>query len=129
LNEKLRVGVPSLDSEHRILAAQVDAIERVSSRGDASPHELQDLLQRLVEEAAEHFAAEQDLMRATGYPDREAHAREHDRLLQHVSALLSSHASGRAPITLFTARSLREWLEQHIEGSDRALGEYLLRRS
>jgi hemerythrin len=118
-----------MDGEHRVLAALVDAIERGASRADASPGELQDLLLRLVEETADHFAAEHELMRATAYPEREAHVREHDRLLRHVSALLSSHAAGRPSITIFTARSLREWLEKHIEGSDRALAEYLLSRS
>ena len=123
-NDAFAVGVESMDRAHRVQAALVDAIERGVNRG-GDPREVQDLLLRLVEETTDHFAAEHDLMRARGFPEREAHVEEHDKLLQHVSALLGSHSAGQPRTTVDLARSLRDWLVRHLEGSDRALGEFL----
>lgn len=113
-----------MDDAHRLQAGLVDALERAICER-AGDEKVQELLLQLVERTSDHFAAEQDLMRASAYPAYKAHVEEHDRLLQHVSMLLASHAAGRRQLTLEVARSLRPWLRGHIEGRDRALAEYL----
>ena len=125
-SEALVVGVAALDGAHRVQAALVDAIKDAVSRG-AERREVQELLLRLAEETSDHFATEHELMRATRFPDREAHVEEHDRLLQHVSALLTAHTAGQPGLSLEVARSLKKWLLHHIQGRDRTLAEYLRR--
>jgi hemerythrin len=120
----LAAGLPWMDGAHEVQATLVDSIEETASRGDR--REVQDLLLRLVEETADHFALEHDMMRSTGFPEREAHVEEHDRLLRQVSALLESYAMGEQAKTLDLARTLRGWLAAHIHGKDRALAEFLL---
>jgi hemerythrin-like metal-binding protein len=123
-SEALLVGVPSIDTGHRVLAALIDAIERAVGRGE-DPRDVQDLLLRLVEETKAHFDVESDLMRATTFPGSEGHEREHDALLDHVSRLLNDHADGRSRMTIDLARSLRDWLMRHVQESDRALAEHI----
>jgi len=124
-SDALQVGVPSIDAGHHGLAALIDAIERAVSRGeDAS--DVQELLARLVEDTREHFDVEQNLMRTTGFPGRDAHEREHERLLGHVSMLLNNRASGQSRMTVDDARALRDWLMHHVAEADQALGRYLL---
>jgi hemerythrin len=124
-SDALQVGVPSIDAGHHGLAALTDAIERAVSRGEDAG-DVHELLARLVEDTREHFDVEQNLMRTTGFPGREAHEREHERLLGHVSMLLNSQASGQPRMTVDDARALRDWLMHHVAEADRALGRYLL---
>lgn len=113
-----------MDEGHRVLAALIDALERAVGRGEDSK-EVQDLLLRLVEDTRDHFAVESGLMRATAFPGRETHEREHDRLLAHVSMLLNNHASGHSRMTIDLARSLRDWLLWHVRESDLPLADYV----
>lgn len=123
-NDALRVGVPPMDREHFALAALIDDIERaVLGRGHA--REIEDLLLRLVDETSDHFATEHDLMQATGFPGREAHIEEHDRLLGHVSELLRRHSMRQRRLTIRMARSLRAGLVLHVQGKDRVLADFL----
>ena len=123
-NDALRVGVAPMDRAHNALADLVDEIE-MAVRRDRDPREIQDLLLRLVEETSDHFSEEQDLMLATGFPGREAHVEDHDRLLGHVSELLRSHSTGQRLMTIDLAHSLRAWLVLHIQGKDSVLAEFL----
>ncbi len=126
-NESLQLGVPAMDGAHRLQTELVDGlIEAIHAGADAET--VQTALLRLVDETTDHFAGEQELMRASGYPAYEAHAEEHSRLLDRISRLLSDFAAGRATLTLQTARSLRPWLIDHVQGMDRALASYLRRR-
>jgi hemerythrin len=123
-SDALLVGVPSIDAGHRVLAALVDAIERAVSRGEDA-RDVQDLLSRLVEDTRDHFEVEGELMRDTGFLARDAHEREHDALLTHVSTLLSNHASGQPRMSVDLARSLRDWLMRHVQERDIPLAEHL----
>jgi hemerythrin-like metal-binding protein len=123
-SDALLVGDSSIDGGHRTLAALVDAIERAVSRGEDA-REVGDLLLRLAEDTKDHFDVESALMRATGFAGREAHEGEHERLLGHVSMLLSNHVSGKSRATVDHARSLRDWLMRHVEESDSPLAGHL----
>ena len=116
------VGVVSMDDSHRAQVALVDAIERAAAQGN--DEHVGGLLLRLFEETSDHFASEHELMRATAFPEREAHIEEHVRLLQQVSDLLACHSAGQ--MTRRSIESLRGWLLSHIQGMDRRLGDYLV---
>jgi hemerythrin len=119
----LGTGIRLMDDGHRRQAELVDALVAAVTRGEDEA--AQELLLRLVEETSDHFAAEQELMRASGFPDFGAHVEEHDALLRQVSALLTSHSIGEDRSTLELAGSLKAWLEAHIRGKDRILAAYL----
>lgn len=122
---QLTVGNPTMDEGHQRQIGLVDSLIGAITN-DAGDRVVQDLLLRLVEETSDHFAAEHDLMKGSGFPEYEAHVEEHDRLLQYVSSLLASHAAGKTRLTLEVARSLKPWLTQHIRHRDRALASYLV---
>ncbi len=125
-NAGLRLGIAEIDDAHKLQTELVDRLIEAIRAGADSETVLTALL-RLVDETTDHFAAEQELMRASSYPACEAHAEEHSRLLDRVSRLLSDFSAGRAEMTLQTARSLRPWLLDHVQGMDRALATYLQR--
>ncbi len=89
--------------------------------------EAQDAALRLLERATEHVGAEQELMHALVYPSREAHAADHDRLLERLSTLVTLSAGpGGRPLAA-AAREFREAMEQHISTWDWNLADFVRR--
>ncbi len=87
----------------------------------------QDAALRLLERASEHVGAEQELMHALSYPSREAHAADHDRLLERLSALVSLSAGpGGRPLAAATLE-FREAMQQHIATWDWNLADFVRR--
>ena len=86
------------------------------------------VLQALIDYTGYHFATEEAVMAASGYPGRPEHAREHRALLSVVSALV---ARVDADPTLLSdvVGLLRVWIQGHVMQTDRELGEFLKGRA
>jgi len=126
--EGLELGVDSIDSDHRLQIKSVEALENAIKRG-AQPEVVASLLRGLREHTKAHFDAELGLMRESGYPETEAHDREHERLLGQLDTLVRSYSEQRVQTALETIHSLRPWLIDHIDEMDRGLANHLRARA
>jgi hemerythrin len=126
-NSTLSIGVPEIDRHHQELFERIDAFEdAVLSRDRASAART---LAFLREYARLHFAAEEALMRAVGYPARLAHEAEHARFFATVEALAEALAETgpTAAIVHRVHREIGAWVPEHVYSTDQALGWYLRR--
>jgi hemerythrin len=112
------------DDHHQLQGALIDAWEAALLAGTDRRVEAETLA-RLVDFSAVHFAAEEELMAARGYPAREAHAAAHDGLLAEVRELERQAAVADRAAQLAAVHRLRRWLLDHVEGMDRALQGWL----
>ena len=71
-----------------------------------------------------HFAVEEIVMRLFDYPGLEAHAAEHRAFAQRLTQLKASELN--EDIHAQAGKFLREWLVEHIQGSDKLYATYLL---
>jgi hemerythrin-like metal-binding protein len=79
-------------------------------------------LGELLEYVKFHFLSESRWMEHTRYPGKKSHDSAHARLLvdaSHFETLL--HRGG----DLFVLRSIKDWLIEHIQTEDMALGAFL----
>lgn len=123
----LAVGVAEIDEQHRELFRRVDALlEAVQSRQSAA--EAARLLEYLDAYVVSHFGAEEALMKASRYPGLEAHQAEHARLIEDLAALREEYRRDGVTALLVVRVNARvtQWLFQHINRTDRALGAFLL---
>lgn len=123
----LAVGVAEIDDQHRELFRRVDAlIESVQARRSAA--EAARLLEYLDEYVVSHFGAEEALMKASRYPGLAEHQVEHARLIEDLAALREEYRRDGATALLVVRVNARvtQWLFQHINRTDRALGAFLL---
>ena len=74
----------------------------------------------MVKYTAIHFTHEEELMQIYDYPKYTEHKREHDALTQKVTDFYTRLQSGKASFSLELMQFLRNWLIDHIQGSDRA---------
>ena len=81
-----------------------------------------DVLNGLINYTKNHFAAEERLMKAHGYPDYEKHKKEHNQLTLTVLDLQKGYAAGSAPLSQSVMNFLKDWLTNHIQGVDKGYG-------
>ena len=117
-----RMGIGTLDEQHRALAAMVGRVgAEFAAGGDAQ--RLGTSLSELVAFARAHFAAEEALMDRYAIADRAAHRQAHRRLLQDASSLVKA---GRGSGMMITVGLLHEWLLRHVDSADKDLARQLL---
>jgi hemerythrin-like metal-binding protein len=122
--DTLTVGNKAMDMEHQLQIGLIQAVED-AIRGGQDRETASKLLGQLYEYTNAHFLAENLLMRLHAYPDYQAHADEHDRLVISLEALRKTFDSGENDLTLSSIDTLRSWLAGHIQGLDRRLSDYV----
>ena len=122
----LLTGVEAIDRQHGELFAKIGALLDAARarQGRAQVPEMLDYLGRYV---VEHFATEEKVMDAAGYPKLEAHRQEHRQFVKEVEALRRDlEKEGATPLVVIRVGArVTEWLREHIYRTDRLLGEFL----
>lgn len=86
---------------------------------------LASVFEELIAYTQYHFAAEEKAFKETGYVDAESHTQEHNNLVKKVTELKADFDAGKMGITTQTLNFLRDWLVNHILGSDKMYGPHL----
>jgi len=122
--DDLAIGVEEIDAHHKALVSIVNDLQEAfeADRGDAV---VGDILIRLTEYVGYHFDREEQFMRASGYPDLEAHHDHHDRLMQQLGELVYRYEVNNHQLTEQTLAFVKTWLVNHLMDEDRKIGLFL----
>lgn len=124
-NDKVHgVGVQRFDQEHQKLFAIINELHDAMRAGQGRL-KVADILGRLTKYTVEHFAGEEAAMRAANYPGAASHAAEHAKLKNQVKTFLAELEAGKSMVTIELMNFLRDWLERHIQQSDRQYKTHL----
>jgi hemerythrin len=123
-NESYSVKIAQIDSQHKKL---VDIINNLhdSMKAGKSKEVLGKILNQLIDYTANHFKTEEDLFDKYGYPDKIAHKRQHGDLVDQVLKFKANYESGKSVLSIDLMNFLKEWLIQHMSGSDKKYSSYL----
>jgi hemerythrin len=126
-DDTLDVGVAVFNEDHRRLVGLVNELHAgiVSGLGIS---QMTYVLNGLVEYTRTHFKREEDLMAKHDYPGLKAHRREHYELMVQVSEFQGRLKEGKASFTLELMSFLRDWLMNHIRGTDMNYRDFFLER-
>jgi hemerythrin len=112
-------GDATIDAQHRNL---FELANRIQAHLDKE--ERQRELMNLYRHMREHFAAEEGLMRDSGFPDYASHRAAHDDILtslNRISADVADH-----PAQLPRLRELvADWIGRHVLDADLEITEHL----
>jgi hemerythrin len=117
-NDKLSVGVRSIDDQHKKLVTLLNQLHEgmIAGRGKEV---VGPVLTGLIDYTATHFKYEEDLFARTGYADSAAHKKEHADLVQRVLEIQRTYNDkGPSVLTIQVMNFLKDWLTAHILGSD-----------
>jgi len=123
--DRLSVGVRVLDDDHKRLVGMLNELYDAMQAGHGK-ETLGRTLDGLIEYTKLHFAREETLFRQTGYPGAAAHKQEHDALTRQVIEVQQKYAAGAASsLSVGVLTFLKNWLVQHIQGSDQKYRPHL----
>lgn len=118
-------GIAEHDAENERLIALTRALVEApaSRRADL----LLDLLALLGSYITKHVTTEETLMLLSGYPDHDAHVREHRAFEATFHTLVAAFARhGDEPrVVNAVEAAVTQWIEHHVGTTDAALGDWL----
>lgn len=116
--DEYRVGVAEIDDQHRQLVEIVNKFEEALQRGKGS-RQVSGILNDLFGYTQEHFATEERLLAAAGYPQLKLHQSQHRQLLQKLERFQFDYNAGRR-VSAELHEFLAYWLVTHILRDDKA---------
>jgi len=122
------VGVETLDSQHTNLFAIMNGLHDAMSAGKGQ-QVTGPMLRRLVKYTQTHFAAEEMMMEATGYPGLARHRLEHLALTQKVNELITRFERGEVTVKLELPGFLHDWWVDHIQREDKEYSPWMKQRA
>lgn len=124
--EAYKTGHPDVDLQHEHLFELLNRLhDRIlSGQGKATVGEI---LVELTEYVQKHFREEEDLMRASGYPEYEDHHGLHLKLVAKVDEFRQSQSTAQPVTPLDLVRFLSGWIQYHIQLEDLKLVRWLSR--
>jgi hemerythrin len=118
------VAVPKYDAQHKKLIELVNKLHQSMSEGKGR-EVLEGILTELIKYTKTHFADEENELKRLSYPDFVNHKREHDKLTADVMKFYDDFKAGKGSVTVEILNFLKNWLMNHIMGTDKKYGQFL----
>lgn len=120
--EAMSVGVPALDADHRCLVRIIHLLDDADS-GDVK-RAIGIVMDALDVYCRYHFAREERIMQACGFPALAFHRREHQGFFRTIESLAAGKVGADAHELL---EYLKAWLLHHVLIQDMAYKPYVVR--
>lgn len=115
--DEYSVGIEEIDNQHKKLLLLFSAVQDAVNAGKGWSAIHFSILE-VTDFARFHFRFEEALMRLYAFPDYESHSKAHLKILAEADRLVGE--SLRDDTSDKVAKFLRDWLIDHIQGSDRS---------
>lgn len=114
--ESWRIGVASLDRDHRALVRMVNRFHEAARKGE-NPSHLRLLFEEIVDHAREHFAREEEMMERAGFRRRLWYRETHQRFLGHLIEYCRTCLMGEVlpDLSEEAGAFLHHWVVDHLE--------------
>lgn len=122
--DSFSVTVPKYDNQHKKLITLINELHGAMSTGQGNAV-LGKIFTELLNYTKTHFADEEAEFKKHSYPEYATHKLEHDKLTNEVVKLYNDFNSGRGSLSIETMNFLRNWLQNHIVGTDKKYAAYL----
>lgn len=122
-DKAFELGVEQFDEHHRHLIALLnETYDNFTCGTDQAS--LGAVLDKLIDYATYHFAAEEEWMSAHGYNGLAHHHKEHHKFTRRVVEIQNDFHNGKAHLSLEVLVFLKNWLSDHILKTDADYGRF-----
>lgn len=118
------VNIEKLDSQHKDLIGCINQLFDAMKEGRGK-NILGDIISSLIHYTETHFRTEEAYFEQYGYPATESHKAEHAAFVKKVTEFKSELDSGKAILSNDVLQFLKNWLQNHIIGSDKLYSKFL----
>lgn len=126
-SDALSVGVTEIDDQHKELIKMINELNK-AIHGGWGKEARKKVIDKLVEYTRVHFTTEESVMSIAGYPDVEAHKKKHHDLILAVKEYIKKYEQNPDASSYDLLFFIKKWLTEHIIKSDKASGDYLIKK-
>ena len=123
-NERYSVNIQALDRQHQGLFRTLNELSDALSSGQGGTV-VEDVLRKLLDYTASHFAAEEKLMDLHRFPGLASHRLKHQELTTRVICLREEYRAGNVGVPVSLMLFLQSWLKEHILVADKQYSAFL----
>jgi len=120
--DKVSLRLSRVEAEHGRITAMLEKATQAFARHCTVP-EVNSILLELSGYTVTHFREEEELMRASEFPELEAHKQEHDRIAGYIRGLLDMNSKRDAMQGALNALNL--WADSHIRVTDKKFLDFV----
>ncbi|MBN8442539.1 MAG: hemerythrin domain-containing protein [Thauera sp.] len=122
-DDRYLMGYAAMDDTHKEFVDCVDAMLT------ASDEQMLAALDAFIDHAERHFEQEKAWMSADGFPARDCHVEEHDKVMESAYEVRKLVAEGNCLVGRDFAQAAMEWFPGHADYMDSALANWLVKRA
>jgi methyl-accepting chemotaxis protein len=126
-DSSLQLGIGQIDDQHKQLVAMINDLHRAMKQRQTMTV-MGSILERLVNYTVYHFGNEEKLFQKHGYPEYDQHKNIHENLVGKVKEFKAKVDRGDSTISMELMDFLKDWLVNHIKGTDKKYVPFLLER-
>lgn len=125
-DESLSVKVNSIDLQHKKLFEMINEFYD-NMKMQSGKDNMAALLSGMKDYAVIHFSMEERLMKMCNYVSLDRHKAEHDKFVETVNDFEERFLSGKLLVTLELTNFLKEWIVNHIMGTDKQYSAIMIK--
>jgi len=122
-SKRYSVLVDAMDADHQRIFDYINRIHAMTKARESMQAQI-DVFRDLAAFTREHFAREEELMEAKGFPGLNEQRDQHRNLLETVDGYIAAGERGEKINLIGAMNFLNQWLLNHIMKSDQQYGEY-----
>lgn len=123
-SDSMNTGIEAIDNDHKKLLSLINQLQAAIEHTIDSEL-IHKVLDELVSYTHYHFEREELLMRLNHYPEYVTHKKQHETMIEKISECVEKYQSDPSNTINDTHSFLKNWLIQHIMGSDREYIPYI----
>lgn len=123
-DDSIKIGLWTIDTQHERWVGAINNLHEAMLAGQGR-NVLRQTLAVMVDYTRTHFADEEELMSAHGYPRYAEHKALHDACIVRVLNLQRRMENGEFSISREVMNYLKDWLVNHIKIADQDLVPFL----
>ncbi|MGV6994455.1 bacteriohemerythrin [Desulfovibrio sp. QI0430] len=121
---KLELHVPLVDREHKLLVEYINELHQAMTHNKPAS-EMIGVLKKLRDYTATHFGDEERLFNVPSYKAAAEHMKIHKKFVAKLDEVEEQLRMGTATVSMDLLTFLKDWLVQHIMGTDPTYLPYL----
>jgi hemerythrin-like metal-binding protein len=123
-SEAYSVNIAVLDQQHKLLIETVNQLDQALRKGEGKAA-LDSVLDKLIEYALVHFAAEESLMQEHDFPGYSTHRTQHEEFRKKLAEYLEAQKAGKPGTPVSLLFFMQEWMKEHLSKTDKLYSAYL----
>lgn len=122
--DEFSVNIVEIDNQHKKLFDYINQIHD-AMKNKKTNSELGKILDKLTKYTIEHFKTEEKYFDQYNYPKSQVHKVEHQVFIDKVEGFKDDFQKGKLLLSLEIINFLKDWLVNHIKGTDNQYSAYL----